>query len=116
MKLNSKETMLATTKHGAAAFTVAMLFAVLTGCAGTPRSESTGQALDDTAITTKVKTDLLKATGIHSADIHVDTFRGTVLLSGFVPSSDEKRRATEIASSVSGVRNVEDKLVVKGAQ
>ncbi len=103
-------------KPGAAAFAAAMLFAVLTGCAGTPRSESTGQALDDTAITTKVKTDLLKAKGVHSADIHVDTFRGTVLLSGFVPSADEKRRATEIASAVSGVKNVDDKLVVKGAQ
>lgn len=105
-----------TIRQGTAAFVAAMMFALLSGCAGTPRSESTGQALDDTAITTKVKTDLLKAKGVHSADIHVDTFRGTVLLSGFVPSADEKRRATEIASSVSGVQHVEDKLVVKGPQ
>ncbi len=103
-------------RQGATAFCAAMVFALLSGCAATPRSESTGQALDDTAITAKVKTGLLKAKGVHSADIHVDTFRGTVLLSGFVPSADEKRRATEIASSVNGVQHVDDKLVVKGTQ
>ncbi len=101
------------TKRGAASFGAAMLFALLSACAGTPRSETTGQALDDTTITAKVKTDLLKAKGVHSADIHVDTFRGTVLLSGFVPSAEDKRRATEIASSVNGVQHVDDKLVVK---
>ncbi len=96
------------------AFVAAMLFTLLTACAGSPTRESTGEMLDDTAITTKVKTDLLAAKGVHSADIHVDTFRGDVLLSGFVPSPDDKRRATEIASSVNGVKHVTDKIVVKG--
>ncbi len=97
-----------------AALLVAGLFALLTACSATPTRESTGEALDDTAITAKVKTDLFKAKDVRSMDIHVETFRGNVLLSGFVSSPDEKRRATEIASSVGGVRQVTDHLVLKG--
>ena len=99
---------------GITGLVAATMFALLSACAGTPAKESTGEVLDDSAITAKVKTDLLKAKGVSGTDIHVETFRGNVLLSGFVRSADEKRRATDIASSVGGVKQVTNNVVVKG--
>ena len=98
---------------GITAFAAATEFALLSACAGTPTKESTGELIDDSAITAKVKTDLVKAKGVSSTDIHVETFRGNVMLSGFVRSPEEKRRATEIASSVTGVKQVTDNMVLR---
>jgi osmotically-inducible protein OsmY len=56
--------------------------ATILGCASTPRSEGTGEYVDDTAVTAKVKTAILEQPGLKSAEINVETFKGVVQLSG----------------------------------
>jgi len=90
----------------------AALFAV-SGCAGTRIHESTGEGIDDGAITVKVKTALLDHKHVSARDVRVETFKGTVQLSGFVKSEDEKQRAEELAMSVGGVKSVINGLVVE---
>jgi hyperosmotically inducible periplasmic protein len=85
----------------------------LTGCAGTRTRESTGEYVDDSAITTKVKTELIRDSSIKSRQIDVTTFKGVVQLSGFVDTKDQKTRAEQIAGSVSGVREVRNNIEVK---
>jgi hyperosmotically inducible periplasmic protein len=87
-----------------------VLAALLAGCAASSAHESTGQYFDDTAITTKVKTELLTAKGVSSSDISVETVNGDVHLSGSAQSELEKQRAAEIAGSVSGVKGVHNDL------
>ncbi len=86
----------------------------LGACAGGPKDESFGQSIDSAAITTRVKTQLLKDEKVAGTDINVDTFKKTVLLSGFVKSRQEKSRAELIASQVQGVERVTNNLVVRG--
>lgn len=82
-------------------------------CAGTATETSTGEYIDDAAITAKVKTDLLQSDDTSGLAITVETFKGTVQLSGFADSEHEKRRAEEIASKVNGVERVDNKISVK---
>lgn len=97
--------------HHAAPFLVAGLF--LAGCAGTPTKESTGEYVDDSAITAKVKTALLKDDAVKSFEIKVDTFKGVVQLSGFVDNSDQKAAAERDAQGVPGVQSVQDNITLK---
>jgi osmotically-inducible protein OsmY len=93
-----------------------LAIALLTaGCTEKTRTtESTGEYLDDTAITTKVKTALAGDPGLKTlVDASVRTDRGVVTLSGAVDSPDLKARAAQVASSVPGVRGVENDLMVK---
>jgi osmotically-inducible protein OsmY len=83
------------------------------GCAATPTSDSTGQYLDDTAITTKVKSALLGDKAVKSFEIKVETVKRVVQLSGFVDTPDQKSAAEKDASSISGVKDVVDNLIVK---
>jgi osmotically-inducible protein OsmY len=85
----------------------------LTGCAATPVQESTGEFIDDTAITTKVKTTLLNDPVVSGLSINIETFKGEVQLSGFANSNLEKERAEALASSVGGVRRVQNDIHVK---
>ena len=85
----------------------------LISCAGSRTSESSGQYVDDSVITTKVKSALLADPDIKSLDIGVETFKGVVQLSGFVNNADQASKAVEIAKSVKGVRSVKNSLVVK---
>lgn len=94
-------------------FMAAMLAAVLAGCVGSPTRESTGEFVDDSAITTKVKTALLDDKVTRGLAVHVQTFKGSVELSGFVKSGEDKKRAGEVASSVKGVKSVVNSLLVK---
>ena len=64
----------------------AILLASLLGCASTSKQEGTGEYVDDTVITTKVKAAILDEPTLKSAEINVETFKGTVQLSGFVSS------------------------------
>ena len=84
---------------------------VLGACAGA--GEKTGEVIDDSVITTKVKSSLLTEKGIDSADISVETNKGRVLLSGFVKSPDQRQKAEGVARKVAGVKTVENKLEVK---
>lgn len=89
------------------------LILAIAGCAATPTRESTGQYVDDSAITTKVKAALLRADDVHSLNISVETYKGVVQLSGFVDSEAEKARAEKIAGGIEGVKRVEDRMSVK---
>lgn len=85
----------------------------LTGCASTHKQESTGQYIDSSAITAKVKANLVADPDIKSMPISVETYKGTVQLSGFVDNNAQRQRAIAAAKSVPGVVNVKDSLVVK---
>ena len=97
-----------------AAFCATLLVAVsLSGCAGSSTKESTGGYIDDTVITTKVKTALFGDKEIKSSEINVQTFIGRVQLSGFVSSSTDAKRAVELTRQVQGVRLVENDMKIK---
>ena len=89
------------------------LVAAFLGCASTPTKESTGEYVDDSTITTKVKAAILEDPGLKVFQINVETFKGTVQLSGFVDSAQNVNRAGEVARSVKGVKSVKNNLVVK---
>lgn len=93
-----------------------VFIAILTSCAGSRTSESTGEYVDDSTITTKVKAALVADEGLKGLEFKVVTFKGVVQLSGFVDNENQITRAIEIAQSVKGVKRVENKLVVKGTQ
>jgi osmotically-inducible protein OsmY len=85
----------------------------LSGCAGSPTKDSTGQYVDDTTITTKVKSALLGDGAVKSFEIKVETFKGVVQLSGFVDTEDQRAAATRDAMAVNGVKDVKDNLTLK---
>ncbi|HYE35888.1 BON domain-containing protein [Methylocaldum sp.] len=85
----------------------------IVGCAGSKTRESTGEYLDDASITTKVKTALLRDEVVKGLDIQVETFKGTVQLSGFANTAGEKQRAEAVAQDVAGVRAVKNDIRVK---
>src|SRR5688572_2576436 len=78
----------------------------LPACTETTTSRSTGDVVDDSAMTSKVKTALMRDSGLAALKIDVNTYKDTVQLSGFVNNPTEKNRATEIAQTVQGVRRV----------
>jgi osmotically-inducible protein OsmY len=90
-----------------------MFIAAFVACASTPKKESTGQYVDDSVITTKVKSLLASDDFLKSFQIGVETYKGTVQLSGFVNSRKAVDRAGEIAHSVQGVKSVTNDLIVK---
>jgi osmotically-inducible protein OsmY len=86
---------------------------VWAGCASTPTRESTGEYVDDSAITSKVKAQLGADKVASLFQIGVETYKGVVQLSGFVNSREAAEHAVAIAQGVKGVREVKDSLVVK---
>lgn len=89
------------------------LGAGLFGCAGGDTKESTGQYIDDSAITAKVKSKLLTDDEVSGLAVEVETYKGVVQLTGFVDTEDEKRRAEDLAEDVPGVVNVQNDIQVK---
>jgi osmotically-inducible protein OsmY len=94
-------------------FVFAILLASLLGCAGTSTKEGTGEYFDDTVITTKVKAAIFNEPSLKSAEINVETFKGTVQLSGFVSSPANINKAVEIARGVGGVTSVKNDMRLK---
>ena len=92
---------------------VLLVLAVIAGCASTRTQESTGQYVDDSSITAKVKADILGDSALKMFDIGVETFKGVVQLSGFVNSAEIRSRAGVVASRVNGVKSVKNSLIVK---
>ncbi len=92
---------------------VLLVMAVIAGCAGTRTTESTGQYVDDSTITAKVKAAIFDDPALKVFDISVETFKGAVQLSGFVNSAEIRSRAGVVASRVSGVKSVKNSLIVK---
>ena len=95
-------------------FICAVLLASVLGCAGTPTQEGTGEYIDDTVITTKVKAAIFNEPSLKSAEINVETFKGTVQLSGFVSSQADINKAVEVARGVGGVTSVKNDMRLKG--
>jgi osmotically-inducible protein OsmY len=87
--------------------------ASVVGCASTPRSEGTGEYMDDSVITGKVKAAILEEPTLKSSEINVETFKGTVQLSGFVASRGDIATAVETAKHVKGVKAVKNDMHLK---
>jgi len=94
-------------------FVLLMLITAFAACASTRTHESTGEYVDDSVVTTKVKALLANDDFVKSFQIGVETFKGTVQLSGFVNSQRAVDKAGEIARSVKGVNSVKNNLIVK---
>ncbi|MGH8720169.1 MAG: BON domain-containing protein [Burkholderiales bacterium] len=98
-------------------FIPAVLGVFLVACAGSESKRATGEYVDDKVISTKVKTNLGTELGAGSAvDIQVETYKGTVQLSGFVKTQEEKQKAAEIAKKVTGVEKVVNNIALRKAQ
>ena len=94
-------------------FILAAVFVVMLGCASTARKEGTGEYIDDTVITTKVKAAILNEETLKSAEVNVETFKGVVQLSGFVNSQEDIAKAASVASGVKGVTSVKNDMRLK---
>lgn len=93
-----------------AAIAAASLLAITLGCASTSKQESTGQYVDDTVITTRVKSAMLADPITKVLQVNVETFKGAVQLSGFVESQAVASRAVEVARGVPGVTAVKNDM------
>jgi osmotically-inducible protein OsmY len=94
-------------------FTFVILLASLLGCAGTSTKEGTGEYFDDAVITTKVKAAIFNEPSLKSGEINVETFKGTVQLTGFVNSRADINKAAELARGVKGVTSVRNDMRLK---
>lgn len=97
-------------KSTSAAVLTALLLAA---CGGSPTKESTGEYVDDSVITTKVKSAFIQDNDVKARDIKVETFKGVVQLSGFVASRSELEKASQVASQVPGVKAVRNDIRLK---
>lgn len=88
---------------------------MVAGCSSTPSQQSTGEAIDDGVVTAKVKAKLIQDPLTKAHQINVDTFKGTVQLSGFVESDDARSRALQLARAVDGVKRVKDAMQIRKA-
>jgi osmotically-inducible protein OsmY len=100
-----------TRKLAALAGVLAMTVAL--GCASTAKQEGTGEYVDDTVLTTKVKAAIFNEPTLKSAEINVETFKGIVQLSGFVSSVANQGTAVQVARNVAGVKSVKDDMRLK---
>ena len=89
---------------------IAATMATLLGCASTATTEGTGEYIDDTVITTKVKAAIFNEPTLKSTEINVETFKGRVQLSGFVSSQASVTKAIQVANTVNGVKSVKDDM------
>lgn len=94
-------------------FFLAALLASMLGCTPTPQQEGTGEYVDDSVITTKVKAAIFNEPSLKVAEINVETFKGTVQLSGFVRSRADMVKAVEVARNIKGVKSVKNDMRVK---
>ena len=95
------------------AFLLAFLMLAMAGCASTATQEGTGEYIDDSVITARVKTAIFNEPTLKVAEINVETFKGRVQLSGFVNSRGDIQRAVEVARRVSGVTSVANDMRLK---
>jgi hyperosmotically inducible protein len=100
-------------RKAAALLVAAFLGSTLVACSSTPTQQSAGQAIDDGVVTAKVKAALVQDPVTKAHEINVETFKGTVQLSGFVESDQARSRAVELAKDVDGVKRVKDALEVR---
>lgn len=96
-----------------AALAIAVVAVTSVACSSTATRESTGQYIDSSVITTKVKAELAAEDALKSYTINVETFKDVVQLSGFVDTAADKASAGNIAAGVEGVDYVRNNIVVK---
>jgi osmotically-inducible protein OsmY len=89
------------------------LLVAVAGCASTPSSEGTGEYIDDTIITSKVKAEIFNEPTLKSRELNVETFKGAVQLSGFVSSQADINKAVQVTRSVKGVKSVKNDIRIK---
>ncbi|MEN6375949.1 MAG: BON domain-containing protein [Smithella sp.] len=92
---------------------VLMMIAAFVACASTPKQEGTGEYIDDSVITAKIKAELAADDFLKSFEISVESRKGIVQLSGFVNSQKAVNKAGQIARGVKGVKSVKNDLIVK---
>lgn len=97
-----------------ASFSIILLLGSFLGCASTPKQEGTGEYIDDSVITAKVKVAIFAEDSLKSSEITVETFKGIVQLSGFVSSQADINKAVAVARTVKGVISVKNDMLVKG--
>ena len=96
-----------------ATITAALLMVTALGCASTAKQEGTGEYVDDTVITGKVKSAIFGEPTLKSAEINVETFKGVVQLSGFVSSQVAENKAVEVTRAIPGVKSVKNDMRLK---
>ena len=94
-------------------FFLVILLVSFLGCASTAKQEGTGEYIDDSVITTKVKAAILQESSLKSSEINVETFKGVVQLSGFVNSQADINKAVQITRTVKGVKSVTNSMRLK---
>ena len=92
---------------------IAMSLLAVVGCESTAKQEGTGEYMDDTVITTKVKAAIFNDPMLKVAEVNVETFKGVVQLSGFVSSQAAANRAVEVTRQVGGVKSVKNDMRIK---
>jgi osmotically-inducible protein OsmY len=101
-------------KNALSTFIIALVFLVA-GCASTAQRESFGERIDDSVLTTKIKALYVDDKAVSALNINVETFKGTVQLSGFATNTQEIQRAVDIAQGVKGVAVVKNDIILKTA-
>jgi osmotically-inducible protein OsmY len=96
-----------------ATFFFVIVLASLLGCASTAKQEGTGEYVDDTVLTGKVKAAIFDDPSLKSAEINVETFKGVVQLSGFVNSREDINKAVRVARGIPGVTSVKNDMRLK---
>jgi osmotically-inducible protein OsmY len=92
---------------------LAIAVSSVVGCSSSPTREGTGEYIDDTVITAKVKTAIVNEPTLKVAEINVETFKGIVQLSGFVSSQAAADKAVAVARGVGGVKSVKNDMRIK---
>lgn len=95
------------------AFFLSVLLLSFLGCASTPKQESTGEYIEDSVITTKVKAAIINEPTLKATEINVETFKGVVQLSGFVNSQADINKAVSVTRNVKGVVSVKNDMRLK---
>jgi len=95
------------------AFLLIAVFAFVVGCASKPKQEGTGEYIDDTVITTKVKAAILGESSLKSSEINVETFKGVVQLSGFVNSAADINKVVDVTRRIEGVKSIKNDMRLK---
>jgi hypothetical protein len=107
------ESLIMNINKGISAVFLAVALATTLGCASTSTKEGTGEYVDDTVITTKVKAAIFNEPSLKSSEINVETFKGAVQLSGFVKYQADMNKAVEVTRRVGGVKSVKNDMRLK---
>jgi hyperosmotically inducible periplasmic protein len=100
-------------RHAFIAGVAALALLGVSGCAVTRGQETVGAYVDDTTITTQVKSRFVENKDVDAASIRVETLNGTVMLSGFAKNATERSTAETIARKVNGVKSVRNEIAVR---